>query len=139
MLDIPIRRLVPVLLLTLTAGCEAVEGDWCDDTFTFCEESNQSCYLCDDADDSLWIEGRCATSHEAAQAFCGGTGTTSGGGSCGNTPYTGPTGDPQSDSFCKAAYNYKCSGDTQKVQANCAIYRQMQADNPGMPNCPYCQ
>ncbi|MES2639381.1 MAG: hypothetical protein V4850_07845 [Myxococcota bacterium] len=57
--------------------------------------------------------------------------------SCG-AGYAGPEYDVQSDSFCKAAYNYRCSGSDDEADANCAIYNQMEADNPGMPSCPYC-
>lgn len=138
MLEIPIRRLLLALLLTLVTGCEVIEGEYCDDTFTTCE-GDLYCYTCENADNEWWTEGRCATSHEAAQAFCDDSGTVSGGGggAC-SSPYSGPTSDVQSSSFCKAAYNYKCAGDQQKVDANCAYYRQFQQDNPGLASCPYC-
>ena len=89
-------------------------------------------------------KGKCYTSCSAASdAGCssivyGGTG--GGGGSSGSCdePYNGPTGDIQSDSFCQAAYHYQCQGNSAQVTANCKIYNQMRADNPGMPKCPYC-
>lgn len=64
-------------------------------------------------------------------------GNTGGGGNCG-TGYKGPTGDIQSDAFCQAAWNYRCHGQTVQANANCIIYKQLQEDNPGLPNCPYC-
>lgn len=67
-----------------------------------------------------------------------GGGTDSNSYNCG-AGYTGPKGDPQSDSFCQMAYMYRCQGEDTKADDNCKIYKQMQADNPGMPNCPYCK
>lgn len=58
-------------------------------------------------------------------------------GNC-NGSYNGPDGDIQSDAFCKAAWNYRCQGKNAEADANCRIYKQLQADNPGLPNCPYC-
>lgn len=87
--------------------------------------------------------GKCYTSCEAAsEAGCTGIvyATTGGGGGtqpC-DEPYNGPTGDIQSDSFCQAAYYYSCQGNSDQVEANCRIYKSLQADNPGMPDCPYC-
>jgi len=87
--------------------------------------------------------GKCYTSCEAA-ADAGCTNivyaTTDGGGGtqpC-DEPYNGPTGDIQSDAFCQAAYYYSCQGNSSQVEANCTVYKSLQADNPGMPDCPYC-
>ncbi|MCP3102704.1 hypothetical protein LZ198_27895 [Myxococcus sp. K15C18031901] len=63
---------------------------------------------------------------------CGGSS-----GAC-NTPYSGPTADPQSSSFCQAAYTYGCQGQPAKRDDNCRVYAQFESDNPGMPSCPYC-
>ncbi|MCE9671650.1 hypothetical protein LY474_27970 [Myxococcus stipitatus] len=63
---------------------------------------------------------------------CGGTSSA-----C-NSPYSGPTADPQSSSFCQAAYHYGCQGQASQRDANCRVYAQFEADNPGMPSCPYC-
>jgi len=52
--------------------------------------------------------------------------------------YQGPIFDPQVDSFCQAAYAQMCAGNQQGVDANCAIYKQFEEDNPGIPTCPYC-
>ncbi len=52
--------------------------------------------------------------------------------------YQGPTGDIQSDAFCQAAWDLRCNGQDSQADANCAIYKQLQEDNPGMPDCPYC-
>jgi hypothetical protein len=52
--------------------------------------------------------------------------------------YNGPTGDPQSDSFCQAAWAYRCNGQNNEADATCLIYNQIREDNPGMPPCPYC-
>lgn len=88
--------------------------------------------------------GKCYTSCEAASdAGCGNIvlSTTSGGGSGGggcSGGYNGPTGDIQSDSFCQAAWNYRCNGQDAQADANCQIYQQLQDDNPGLPDCPYC-
>ena len=65
-------------------------------------------------------------------------GTNTGAYNCG-AGYTGPKGDPQADSFCMAAYSYRCNGQDAQADANCKIYKQLQADNPGMANCPYCK
>jgi hypothetical protein len=54
------------------------------------------------------------------------------------TPYAGPTGDIQSDAFCKAAWNYRCAGKKVEADANCKIYKSLKVDNPKLPNCPYC-
>lgn len=69
-------------------------------------------------------------------AFGGG-----GGGSsdpvCG-TSYAGPDSDPQRDSFCQAAYAYRClsgfSLNSTEVQTQCQLYAAM-----GGTNCPYCK
>ncbi|WP_426750400.1 hypothetical protein [Myxococcus sp. Y35] len=53
-------------------------------------------------------------------------------------PYSGPTADPQSSSFCQAAYHYGCQGRDSERSANCQIYAQFEADNPGLTPCPYC-
>jgi hypothetical protein len=62
-----------------------------------------------------------------------------GSGSCGT--YTGPSGDPQLDSFCQAAYAYRCLDGlpvtSQQVRAVCDIYNDIK--EPNVPNCPYCQ
>ena len=52
--------------------------------------------------------------------------------------YQGPTGDIQSDAFCQAAWDLRCNGKDSQADANCAIYQQLQEDNPGIPDCPYC-
>ena len=83
--------------------------------------------------------GKCHTSCEGqAQSGCPEiVFSTSTGGGC-STPYKGPTADVQSAVFCQAAWNHRCYGETAKADANCKIYKQMQSDNPGLPNCPYC-
>lgn len=88
--------------------------------------------------------GKCYTSCEAAtNAGCGNivfsttSGGSGGGGNCTGS-YNGPTGDIQSDSFCQAAWNYRCNGQNAQADANCTVYKQLQDDNPGMPDCPYC-
>lgn len=63
---------------------------------------------------------------------CGGTSSA-----C-TRPYSGPAADPQSSAFCQAAYHYDCQGDSGKRNDNCRVYAQFEADNPGMPSCPYC-
>ncbi len=88
--------------------------------------------------------GKCYTSCDAASdAGCYSItlATTDGGGGGGGNcdgGYQGPTGDIQSDAFCQAAWNYRCYGQDAEADANCQIYKQMQADNPGMEDCPYC-
>lgn len=52
--------------------------------------------------------------------------------------YEGPTGDIQSDVFCQVAWSARCSGKNDEADANCKIYKQLQAQNPGLENCPYC-
>ena len=61
------------------------------------------------------------------------------GGSCGESGYKGPEFDIQVDSQCKAAYYYQCIGNNDGVKAACAIYKQWQADDKSIPNCPYCK
>lgn len=43
-------------------------------------------------------------------------------------PYSGPTDDPQFDSFCKQAYSYSCIGDTTNAKKVCAVLNQWLAD-----------
>jgi hypothetical protein len=52
--------------------------------------------------------------------------------------YKGPTGDIQSDSFCKVAYEYRCNGKDYEADQNCKVYKQLMEDNPGLKACPYC-
>lgn len=54
--------------------------------------------------------------------------------------YEGPSSDPQSDSFCEAAYTYLCVGgyseDSEEVQGNCDIYKEMVGSSSSCPYCP---
>lgn len=68
----------------------------------------------------------------------GQTGGGGGTGSCDASGYKGPEFDIQVDSQCKAAYYYKCSGNSDGVKAACAVYKQWQQDDSSIPNCPYC-
>lgn len=78
----------------------------------------------------------------------GSSGSGSGSGStnlpavCGSGNYNGPTGSPQRDSFCQAAFAYICksglSKDSPQVKSICQQYNTMnQLSNPKQ-NCPYC-
>lgn len=55
--------------------------------------------------------------------------------------YRSPVNDAQLDSFCGAAYAYRCLDglalSSQQVQSVCSIYNSIK--EPGTPNCPYCQ
>lgn len=59
-------------------------------------------------------------------------------GNCSLDNYEGPEFDIQVDAQCKAAYIYECSGNQAGVDAACEIYRMWQAQNPNIPDCPYC-
>jgi hypothetical protein len=61
------------------------------------------------------------------------------GGACDESGYKGPDFDIQVDSQCKAAYYYQCIGNNDGVKAACTIYKQWQADDSSIPNCPYCK
>ena len=59
------------------------------------------------------------------------------GGAC-KEGYKGPSGDPQVDVFCQAAWSAKCAGKTAELKANCDTYKSFKALNPNLPVCPYC-
>lgn len=59
-------------------------------------------------------------------------------GGCGDG-YGGPTGDPQWETLCKAAYQYACAGEQDGVNATCANLEGLRELNPGIPVCPYCE
>jgi hypothetical protein len=82
-------------------------------------------------------------------AGSGGSGG-SGGGSVGGftvsyctTTYQGPSGAPQRDGFCQAAWQYLCrngfSPGSKEVKAYCALYAQQNQITTPMQNCPYCR
>lgn len=50
-------------------------------------------------------------------------------------PYTGPSNDPQVDSYCKAAYTYRCNGNPDAAAYQCEILGQY---GKGRSYCPYC-
>lgn len=72
----------------------------------------------------------------------GSGGSGSGGGStvCSGS-YRSPVSDVQLDSFCGAAYAYRCLDgyalSSQQVQSVCSIYNSLR--EPGTPDCPYCK
>lgn len=55
--------------------------------------------------------------------------------------YRSPVSDVQLDSFCAAAYAYRCLDglalSSQQVQSVCSIYNSIR--EPGTPDCPYCK
>ncbi|WP_219958791.1 hypothetical protein [Algoriphagus sp. NBT04N3] len=59
------------------------------------------------------------------------------------TTYQGPTGAPQRDGFCQAAWLYLCknglSPDSREVKEYCRLYAQMNQITTPMQNCPYCR
>lgn len=59
------------------------------------------------------------------------------GGNC-SEEYEGPLFDTQIDSQCQLAYIYACENFQQGVDAACDIYRTFQANDPSIPDCPYC-
>lgn len=63
-----------------------------------------------------------------------GSGGGGGGSNCNGGSYNGPEFDIQIDAQCKAAYQYKCAGHQQGVDAACAIYNTYS----NVPPCPYC-
>jgi len=79
----------------------------------------------------------------------GGSGSGSGGSGGGSTvsycttTYQGPSGAPQRDGFCQAAWQYLCkngfSPDSKEVKAYCALYAQQNQITTPMQNCPYCR
>lgn len=110
---------------TSLSTCAACAGDYIDNGCKWCpSDSTCSAY----GDESI-----CSYSELADDVSqCGGSSSA-----C-DSPYSGPTADPQSSSFCQAAYHYGCQGKTSERDANCKVYAQFEADNPGMPSCPYC-
>ncbi|WP_198672968.1 hypothetical protein [Algoriphagus litoralis] len=79
----------------------------------------------------------------------GGSGSGSGGSGGGSTvsfcttTYQGPTGAPQRDGYCQAAWQFICkngfSPDSKEVKAYCALYAQVNQITTPMQNCPYCR
>ncbi len=59
-------------------------------------------------------------------------------GSLCDNEYDGPLFDTQIDSQCQAAYIYTCEDFQQGIDASCDIYRSFQANDPNIPDCPYC-
>lgn len=59
------------------------------------------------------------------------------------TTYQGPSGAPQRDGFCQAAWVYLCknglSPDSKEVKEYCRLYAQMNQITTPMVNCPYCR
>lgn len=59
------------------------------------------------------------------------------------TTYQGPSGAPQRDGFCQAAWAYLCknglSPDSKEVKEYCRLYAQMNQITTPMVNCPYCR
>jgi hypothetical protein len=54
------------------------------------------------------------------------------------TGYNGPNNiDQQYDYQCQAAYAYKCNGETEALQKQCAYYKQLQIQLD-LPDCDYC-
>ncbi|MCZ8216896.1 MAG: hypothetical protein O9262_11685 [Cyclobacteriaceae bacterium] len=55
--------------------------------------------------------------------------------------YRSPVNDVQLDSFCGAAYAYRCLDglalSSTQVQSVCSIYNSLR--EPGTPDCPYCK
>jgi hypothetical protein len=52
--------------------------------------------------------------------------------------YNGPTNiEKQYEYQCKAAYAYKCNGDTEALRKQCAYYKQLQ-QQLNLPDCNYC-
>jgi len=136
-----VSRHAPLLaLLALSLGLSAcTEEDVCAEISTCgpcaSEYVANSCKWCpSDSTCSSYGEGSsCSYSELKDDADeCGGTSSA-----C-TRPYSGPAADPQSSAFCQAAYHYGCQGDASKRNDNCRVYAQFQADNPGMPTCPYC-
>ncbi|MFP2962924.1 hypothetical protein ACLEPN_35420 [Myxococcus sp. 1LA] len=110
---------------TSLSTCAACAGDYIENGCKWCPSDN-SCSAYGD-------ESSCSYSELADSVDqCGGTSS-----SC-NQPYSGPTADPQSSSFCQAAYHYGCQGRDSERRANCQYYAQFEADNPGLTPCPYC-
>ncbi|GEN10847.1 hypothetical protein SAMN05443572_112104 [Myxococcus fulvus] len=133
----------PIALLALLVSCLGLtacfEDDVCTEISTcgVCasEYVANSCKWCpSDSTCSAYGESSsCSYSELKDDADeCGGTS-----GAC-NSPYSGPAADPQSSSFCQAAYHYGCQGQTSRRDDNCRVYAQFEADNPGMASCPYC-
>lgn len=78
-----------------------------------------------------------------------GSGSGSGGSGGGSTvsycttTYQGPSGAPQRDGYCQAAWQFICkngfSPDSKEVKAYCALYAQVNQITTPMQNCPYCK
>ncbi|MEP4533410.1 MAG: hypothetical protein ABJ004_09995 [Cyclobacteriaceae bacterium] len=58
------------------------------------------------------------------------------GDACGD--YAGPEFNIQIDSQCKTAQLYLCAGNADGVTVACGLYKQYQAEDSSIPNCPYC-
>ncbi|MEO9477556.1 MAG: hypothetical protein ABJG41_18565 [Cyclobacteriaceae bacterium] len=58
------------------------------------------------------------------------------GDACGD--YAGPEFNIQIDSQCKTAQLYLCAGNSDGVTVACGLYKQYQAQDSSIPNCPYC-
>ncbi|MGE0589506.1 MAG: hypothetical protein AB7O48_13095 [Cyclobacteriaceae bacterium] len=143
-------------------ACESEIVNFQGFTLFICEEDEES-ELCEGSKDHFWKDKTCANlgypyyndtnkswqagsanntipgaygywGDQSASGSDGGGGT----GSCDASGYQGPEFDIQVDSQCKAAYAYQCAGNTQGIAATCAIYNQFKADNPSIPDCPYC-
>lgn len=146
-----------------TGACESKFENWQGYTLYTCDE-NIDADMCEGRDEHFWQDKSCpnlgyAYYNDGNESWqidegnngipgpygywgdnsAGGSPTGGGGtGSCDESGYKGPEFDIQVDSQCKAAYYYKCVGNSDGVKAACAVYKQWQEDNSSIPNCPYC-
>lgn len=65
------------------------------------------------------------------------TAEQSSGANCSLSNYNGPDMSTQFEVQCKAAYTYKCAGNTNALKKQCAYYKQLQ-QSYNLPDCPYC-
>ena len=119
---------------SVTVNSYTIETSDSSDTFEI--DANITSVSAIDNDDDLVIEGTLQADGSAPKSSPGSSGS-SGSGAC--APYQGTKDDPQFDSFCQSAWNFKCAGNNDGSAASCAQWKQIKDDNPTInKTCIYC-